>query len=279
MIESEAKRLISAREAESYVPPLKMFAGCYKLRAKLLGWLNRPPEHDANLLIEGEPGTGKTSIIIAYLREQFKNPWFYREEFDPDRGARKARGEQVGDIESEREWPTRPRRELFFQQIDGATDTEVSMRRKIDNVRYAIADHRIALADELGEAFFRGYDEMYRPLLTEGGITVYATAQNFHSKRKSDSSIEEDQRLAALIRRFSHRERTENPTDADHLRFLAFLIGEWSLKIDAPSTLRMLMQKAEGIVGYSKRILIKAIDEPDRRLTRKLVEESDVNPV
>jgi hypothetical protein len=127
--------------------------------------------------------------------------------------------------------------------------------------------------------FFRGLDETLRPILTEPGVTTYATAQNFHSKRKTDSFKEEDQRLIALLRRFSHREKTELPTDADHLKFLVFLIGEWSLKIDEPGTLRLLVEKAEGVVGLSKRILIRAIDEPDRRITRKLVEEGDVNPL
>lgn len=55
------KKLITAREAEAYIPPLEKFAGNYRLKEKLLGWLRRPVEHDPNLLIEGEPGTGKTT--------------------------------------------------------------------------------------------------------------------------------------------------------------------------------------------------------------------------
>ncbi len=140
------------------------------------------------------------------------------------------------------------------------------------------AHHKVAVLDELGEAFFRGLDEMFRPLLTETGISNYATAQNFHSKRKSDSSKQEDERLSALLRRFTHREKTELPTEAEHLKLLVFLMKEWSLKIDQPETLRVAVEKSNNIAGYSRLFLIKAIDEPDRRLTRKLVEDSDVVP-
>ncbi len=83
MNEGNAKRLITAKQAEAYVPPLDQFIGCYALRDKLQNWLKRPVENDSNLLVEGPPGTGKTAIIIAYLREQFKNPWFHAEEIDP----------------------------------------------------------------------------------------------------------------------------------------------------------------------------------------------------
>jgi hypothetical protein len=51
------------------------------------------------------------------------------------------------------------------------------------------------------------------------------------------------------------------------------------VKLDNVATLHRLVEKSTGIVGYSKRILVKAIDEPDRRLTLKLVEDSDVDPL
>ena len=278
MNEHSPKRLITAREAEAYIPPLDQFVGNYQLVAKLVGWLKRPGENDGNLLVEGDPGTGKTTTIIAYLREQLRNPFFYRERFEVEHN--KARGIAEQSRDRLHEWPDRTGKDIYFKQIDGATDTEAHLRCKIEAILYGTtANHKLVLLDELGEAFFRGLDEALRPMLTETDIGVYATAQNFHSKRKRDTTQEEDQRLSALLRRFSHRERTEKPTEPDHLRFVSFLIGEWSLRVDHPSTLRLLVEKSNGIVGYSKRTLIKAIDAPDRRLTRTLVEDSDVDPL
>lgn len=282
MIATEPKKLITAREAEAYIPPLEKFAGNYRLKEKLLGWLKRPIEHDPNLLVEGEPGTGKTSMIHAYLREQFQNPWFFREEFSEEHRARAGIKASLEDI---REWQSGGK--YLFKQVNGATDSEARIRSKLDGLTSSSlmffeetkATHMVCVVDEIGEIFFRGLDEALRPTLTEPGVTTYATAQNFHSKRKTDSFKEEDQRLVALLRRFSHRERTELPTEADHLRFLVFLVGEWNLKVDEPTTVRLLVAKSEGIVGLSKRVLIRAIDEPGRCVTRKLVEEADVNPL
>jgi hypothetical protein len=274
------KEPINAREAEAYIPPLARFAGNYRLKAKMLRNLHRPAEEDANSLIVGDSGTGKSSMVIAYLREQLNNPGLYFEDFNDARKESKKRGERLKSLEEEREWQTsRSGNLIYFMQIDGATDCEADLRRKIVSVRHNLADHAVAFCDELGEIFFRGLDEALRPMLTEAGITTYATAQNFHSKRKTDSASEEDQRLSALLRRFTHRETTEKPSDADHVKFLAFLVKEWSLKLDDISTLFRLVEMSNGIVGYSKRILVKSIDEPDRRLTRGLVEDSDVDPL
>jgi len=272
-------RLITAREAEAYVPPLEKFVGCRSVVAKLLEWRKRPIVNDGNVLIEGDPGTGKTGLLIAYLREQFSNPYFFWEQHQPDRLVDKAEGKPLRSISEQREWQHTNGLQIYFTQINGATDSDADVRSKLQHVQHALfADHRVLLVDELGELYWRGLEESLRPVLTEPEITVYATAQNFHSKRRTDSAAETDQRLSALLRRFSHRETTESPTETEHLQFLIFLVKEWSLKVDSPDTLRLLVRKSKGIVGCSKRIMIRAIDEPGRKLTRALVEEGDVDP-
>src|SRR5690242_11805405 len=104
MITTLQRKPITAREAEAYIPPLEKFAGNYRAKDKLLGWLKRPIEHDSNLLIEGEPGTGKTSLIHAYLREQFRNPWFFQEDFTNEREAARGLGQTNVSLEELREW-------------------------------------------------------------------------------------------------------------------------------------------------------------------------------
>lgn len=273
------KRPVTAREAEAFIPPLAQFVGCCSLMTKLQEWVKRPITNDGNLLVEGDPGTGKTALMLAYFREQFGNPHFFREQHDPTRKSDKADGRPVKSIEELREWQPFKQQVIYFKQINGATDSEAVVRSKLQDVQYALnADHRVLLVDELGELYWRGLEESLRPVLTESEITVYATAQNFHSKRKADTSTETDQRLSALLRRFSHRETTELPTEAEHIRFLVYLIKEWELKVDSVDTLKLLVGKSNGIVGWSKRIMIRAIDEPGRKLTRELVESADVDP-
>lgn len=274
------KRLTTAREAEAFIPPLNQFVGCQSLLATLKSWTMRPIMNDGNLLVEGEPGTAKTTAVLAYFREQFGNPYFFSEQHDPQRQLDKAAGRQVKSIDELREWQQTPQGMIYYKQINGATDSPDVVRSKLQELQYALnADHRVLFVDELGELYWRGLEESLRPVLTEPEITVYATAQNFHSKRKTDTSAETDQRLSALLRRFSHRETTELPTEADHLRFLVYLIKEWDLKVDSADTLRLLVDKSDGIVGWSKRIMIRAIDEPGRKLTRELVESADVDPL
>lgn len=271
------KRLITPHEAAVYIPPFREFVGSYELRRLLEGWLKQDITHDANLLVEGDPGTGKTSILIAYLRDKFKNPFLFWEGYDPQwyDGSHPAR--RYKSLPEFREHQCGGR--IYFKQFEGATDTEGSMRSKLQEALYYVGyEHCVALVDELGECFFRGHDEMLRPMLTDPGVTTFATAQNFHSKRRSDTAMEEAHRLTALLRRFPYRIPTEPPTDQDHCKLLAFLVNEWSIKVDSPSTIRKLVEKSCGVVGHSKRILVRAIAEPDRKLTARLVDDDDMNP-
>lgn len=265
--------LITACDAKGFVPPLGMFAGNHTLKTKLLGWLQRPITNDSNIIIEGEPGTAKTSMAIAYLRQQFQNPYFYREHHGPQRSGVPRTTEEI------REWQPGPHGLIYFMQINGATDSAALVRSKLEQLMYAMnAVHRVLLVDELGELFWNDLDETLRPVLTEPGISVIGTAQNFHSKRRMETTTEQDQRLSALTRRFTHRISTETPTDREHLNFLIYLLKTWGLKVDRPETLQVLVAKARGIVGWSQRILIRAIDEPNRKLTYDLVEDADVDP-
>jgi hypothetical protein len=270
---------ITAADAKSFVPPLSQFAGNYKLKRLLLGFLERPMEQDSNVLIVGQPGEGKTATAASYLRERFHNPWFYQERRDPQGKASKTRNGVSGSTDEIREWQSTPHGLIYFKQINGATDSAALVRSKLEELMYVMdADHRVLFVDELGELYFNGLDETLRPVLTEPGISVIGTAQNFHSKRKTDTAKEEDERLVALLRRFTHNVPTELPTDREHLTFLAYLIKEWRLKVDRPETLTLLVHKAQGIVGWSQRILVRAIDEPGRKLTYDMVDSADVDP-
>jgi predicted ATPase with chaperone activity len=233
-------RPITASEAEAFFPDLEDIAGNMTLKKLFLERLSRPITHDGNTCVTGAPGTGKTSLFLAYILRQLGSPFMFREHLNPDRWASVNRRT----LDEEREWHTTPQGRIFFKQINGATDTEAVIRNKIEEVQYTMfADHSVVLVDELGELYFRGFDEMLRPILTESSITVFATAQNFHSKRRSDTANETDERLSALLRRFSSVISTELAPSNDHLKHLVYLVKAWELKIDRPDTLRLLVDK------------------------------------
>ena len=54
--------LTTAGEAKAFVPPLEHFAGNKKLTTLFSTWTKRPISQDSNVLITGDPGTGKTSL-------------------------------------------------------------------------------------------------------------------------------------------------------------------------------------------------------------------------
>jgi hypothetical protein len=284
--ETLCKRLITAREAEAYIPRLEDYVGNDEARNYLLSRLAHPPEGDANVLFTGVPGSAKTSMFHSYLRERFENPLFYNGDVEQARGDEEARSHAIqrsvlakSDYDIRFFQITSSGMQYAFVRIDGASDSAKVLEVKVRDAMNNSAEHTFVFVDELGELYFRGMEEGLRPVMTAADITTFATAQNFHSKRRTDSSKEQDDRLRALIRRFPRVIETENPSESDLIRFLAKRIHEWSLTIDHPSTLRLLAVKSGGVVGFALRSLIRAIDEPDRRLTRPQVMRDDPDPL
>lgn len=277
MSDQEPTRLITAKEAEAEIPPLEDQVGNDLIRDHYRRCLLKPPESDANIMIEGPPGSGKTVSQISYLRRRLNNPDLFGGDFEE---IKSELGDKDLDEHEARFFQTKtPFKIYVFVRIDGATDNRKQVERKVTDTIWAAADHKFVLLDEAGELYFNGLEECLRPLLTDPHITTYANAQNFHSKRKTDNRQEEDARLRAFLRRFTHKLSTENPTGDELIRFLVGKLKDWQLKIDHPSTLRLILLKSGGVVGYALRPLISAIDHPDRRLTREFVESYDVDPI
>ena len=281
------EKLITPRQAEAHIPRLEEFVGNDEARQYFLSRLSHPPESDGNVLLTGVPGTAKTCMLLSYLRERFENPLFCNGDIEQVRQDQDAQRSAIDgpSILARSEYDLRffqitsTGEQYAFVRIDGASDSLKQLEVKVRDAMNNSAVHTFVFVDELGELYFRGREECLRPLMTAFEITTYATAQNFHSKRKTDSSKEGDDRLRALLRRFPRIIETENPSEAEFLRFLARRIRIWNLKVDHPSTLRLLAVKSQGVVGFALRSLIRAIDEPGRQLTRFQVLRDDPDPL
>src|SRR5208282_4375977 len=167
MTTATAEKLITAREAEVYIPPLAQFAGNYRLKAKLLAWLDRPIEDDPNLLIEGEPGTGKTTIVIAYLREKFRN-WSSRRraaQVDNQWKERSRQWQGCSDTSGFHEWDERPY-ERPCQRPAG--------HGNIGSRQSAAAGTERFPADRVSQRQRRSRNEQADPVHSDDGETVQA---------------------------------------------------------------------------------------------------------
>lgn len=264
----------SSKAAAVEQPSLTDFAGNGKLLAELKSFLGRPPGVEANMLFTGQPGLGKTDLASAYLRERFQNPLFMNGDLEEQRSMGRAR-----DVNLIRQYQTLiPGMILGFMAIHGATDQPSTIQDKLDCVVHNFTDvrHWYLLLDEAGELYFRGLEETFRPILTDPKITVLATAQNFHTKRKTDSRQESDERLLAFMRRFTYQRELQLLAESEMLALLVSRMKKWEIKLDKQGTLLLLAQKANGNPGIALRSLHKAVDAPRRTLTWEIVEEDDL---
>jgi hypothetical protein len=282
---SNCPRMISPREAIAYCPRLEEFCDAGEGPGHFISLRKQQPESIGNVLVTAPPGYGKTRLVEAHLREVFGNPLLHNGDLEEatefDRLA-KAQGIRVEQSAHDtRFWQTGTGRIYAYARIDGASDPPKLVERKVFDVLYNEgASHTFVFVDEAGELYFRGLEECLRPVLTAANITTYGTAQNFHSKKRRTDTVEEDRdRVRAFLRRFPKVVELQKPGDEPHLRFLARKCYEWCVRVDHPSTLRLLVTKSDGVVGQSLRLMIQAIDAPGRMLTREMVLADDVDPL
>jgi hypothetical protein len=265
-------KTLSARAAATEIPSLAQIVGNSQIVDHFKKRLERPPETDANVLVLGKPGTGKSAVQLAYIRQRLANPDLFSGDLELSTFPHAV--DHQANL-----WQTRTAGKIYaFIRIDGGTDGKVDLDRKVRDALWNTAEHTFVLLDEAGELFFRGMEECLRPLLTHPEITTYANAQNFHDRRRTDTQQEKDARLHAFLRRFEYRFHTANPSTRELEACLVDRLKRWCIKLDSINTLRLIVLKSGGVVGYALKPLIQALDQPDRRLTRELVERCDLDP-
>lgn len=178
------KQKLTAKQIADYIPEtLDDIAGNYELVEYLRERMSYPPEEDPSLMIIGDPGTGKTSAAIAYLRQRLKDP-------------------QLGYSNDSGHFATLAGKQYGFVRINGASVTRNRLQQLAGDATESSAIHTFVLLDEAGELFFQGLEDVLRDMLEHPEVTTYATAQDFHTKKRpTDTAKEHDNRLASFLRK------------------------------------------------------------------------------
>lgn len=252
-------QLLTPKQIESWIPTFDEICGNFEIREILASIKRGWPCGIPNMLFRGEPGTGKTSIAMSIIRFATGLKAF-------------------SDNDAAGIWTALNGYRFWYLRIDGGSISEAWLRQKVEVARECNVDHCYVLIDELGELYFRGLDETLRGLLDCEHITTIATAQNFHSKRRTDSDYESNDRLKALGRRFRLRPQTELPSQKELALWLAARTKQWAIPVESPKCLLRLAQKSACVPGFALGGLAFAAGRPDRRLTLELVERYEPDP-
>ena len=254
-------KLITAKEAEAWIPLFDQIVGNVRLRQHLEERVSSGPlNSEPNLVVIGPPGSGKSATQLCHVQRRMGNTGVGWE--DENCGLFQADGNQYG-----------------FVRIDGATVSEARLRSLVSTAMHGLYFHNIVFLDEVGELYFRRLDEIVRPMLDHPNVTTFATAQNFHSKRRTDTDAESDDRQRALLRRFRFRISTDLPTEGELYAFLIRRMSEWGVSCPDPNAIRLLVRKSDCNVGFALGAIVQAIASPARMLTFQLVSEYAADPM
>jgi hypothetical protein len=253
---------ITQKEAESYIPTIDEAVGESDFLAELRHRRSHQhPKEEANFLVLGETGTGKTKLLIGYLRERLNDPKVgYREGAD---------------------WSLKAGQIYRFILINGGSVSRSNLEEQIELATHGWgAEHSFVLIDEADQAYARELDQPLRHLLDHPDVTTYATAQSFDETRRRETQSERDGRLSTFIRRFPVRRRTALPDPEELFDFLLRRMDKWRIRHDSDQTIRMLIRKSGCVVPYVLGALIEALGQPEeQKLTYDLVSRYDPDPL
>ncbi len=235
---------------------IEEFVGNAKLKTCLTGRLALGRIKHPNLLIQGDPGSGKTSMAEVFFRQLLDDPDVGREDND------------YMQIILEQQ--------LYrFIRINGSLDRKDRLIAKNQDAVWTGADHAYVLIDEIGELWANKLDAVLRPMLDAPDVSVIATAQDFKGLEKSAEDDAARKRWQALWRRFPIQHHTQLPTVGELTVFLAKeLVRRGMTLLDGPATLRVLVLKFNCNPSLCLNVIERVVSEGRTTLTAEDVSEA-----
>jgi len=257
------KTFIHARDIERWVPKsLSEVIGCSELKLELAQYL-RPNGRGPNILISGDPGTGKTAAVKAFVRtlscsKRTTDPLLPCEECESCRTF-DVRYPELGLFASLNPRVTVDGAEpLHFCPINCGGVTEAQLRELLNDLRYFRGLILIYL-DEAHRLKPRNMNHLLLPPIEETEAIWVASSALAHELDPM------------LLRRFAIRTKTSLPDEEELLMFLAHRCNEWKIKVDDIITLQLLSQRSQGNVSECLSVLARAAANESRLLAKELV--------
>ena len=257
--------LSSPNEIENWHPPcLADFLGNDELKKALAShW--RQDGDGTNLLVEGDTGTAKTSMVEVYLKTRncpnVTDPMSGPCGSCMDCKAFDDRFDDVGVFACFRTKVVKGGNPTHIFRVNCSDLSEHEVENLANEIAYFKGDRRIVHLDEFQEIQNAKIRGALQGILRQKGTIWIATG------------ITAENLGPMFVRRFAMRTETTLPCELDLARFLRNRCDNWGISWDANETLARLAFRSHRNVAECLNVLAKAAGTENRKLTRPLVEQ------
>ncbi len=259
------KALLTSRKIAAWRPrDLSQIAGCDDAIEFLANHANGDGQ-GPNILVEGNPGTGKSTLVHAYIRALVCQ----QRHGDPPRHCGECSTCRSIDVQyahiglfSILRLLSEEREDIHYFPINCGNVTESELKHIIGVERRDLSGRFVIVLQEAQFLKARSLDKGLLTTLEDDDLNILWIADTAHPEKLDPM----------FLRRFT-RISTVPPDKQTLAEYLAVRCTQWSITVDAPETLALLSERSRGVIAECIRVLSLAALNKDRQLGRATVEK------